>query len=206
VAWGLLYMPVMPSVSAFGVVAVLGVAAAAPARADAVSLTEKSDHTTEGVVTVDAPPDQVYAAATDYANWEALFSDVKSVKVESGGRENARVWFDSRAIRKRVLVQFKNVPGQAIRFVGVEGPKGGRAHGTYRFDPIDGGTRTRVTADLYLEVTGPVSWFVSDSKLRTMRRNKVRADLTDVARHFAHSVSSRSPARAAPPPVPAAHG
>src|SRR5690349_8059241 len=102
----------MTTAARFGVTLVaMAVAAGSPARAEGVSVIEKPGHTTEAVVTVDAPPDQVYAFATDYARWPQRFSDIKSAKLEAGGRENARLWFDSRAVGRKVLVQFENIPG-----------------------------------------------------------------------------------------------
>ncbi len=186
----------------FRIVAVLGVVtAASPAGADGVVLTQKGDHhTTEGEVTVDATPDQVYAFATDYAHWEQQYSDAHDVKVEPGAtREHARVWFDSRAIGHRVLVELDNVPGRTIRFRGIKGPPGGVAHGEYRFEPVDGGKRTRIVADLYLDIQGPVGWFVSDARTRKIREAKLRADLADTVRYFARPVASREPPAAAPP-------
>lgn len=72
-----------------------------------------------------------------------------------------------------------------MRFRGVEGQPGGRAHGEYVLQPIDGGQRTHVVADLYLDVVGIPGWFVSDTQIRSIRRTKLERDLADVARHFA---------------------
>lgn len=157
---------------------------AASAHAEPIAIVEKPDHTTEATVTVDAPPDAVYRMVTDYANWPSLLGDVMSAHVESGGREDARVRFRSRVLEHEVTVVFSNIPDQRIAFHGVEGPPGGRASGTYTLVPIDNGTRTRVTADLYLDVVGIASWVVRDSKIRTMRQAKLQHDLTDVTTYF----------------------
>jgi len=166
-------------------------------HADRVVLDEKGGHVTEGVVTIDAPPDEIYRLVTDYGRWPAILSDVTSVKVERGGSENARVRFHSRAIGYDVTVVFENIPNRALRFLGVEGPPGGRARGEYRMEPIDGGRRTRVTADLYLDVVGIPGWFVSDSSIRDKRREKLGRDLTDIATYFSHHREARAEA---PPP------
>jgi uncharacterized protein YndB with AHSA1/START domain len=158
---------------------------AATSYAEPVALTEKPDHVTEATVTVDAPPDAVYRAVTDYAHWPSLLGDVMSARVESGGRDDARLRFRSRVLEHEVTVVFTNVPDQRIAFRGVEGPPGGRASGTYTLTPIDHGTRTRVTADLYLDVVGVAGWVVRNNKVRTMRRAKLQRDLTDVAGYFA---------------------
>jgi uncharacterized membrane protein len=147
----------------------------------AISLQEMPGHTTEATVDVDAPPAVVYALVTDYARWPQLLGDVRSVKVERGGPRDARVKFRSEILDHTVTVLFDNDPDRSIKFIGVEGPPGGRARGSYLLEPIDGGRRTRVHASLFLDVVGPAGVFVTDSKLRRMREAKLRADLTDVA-------------------------
>jgi uncharacterized membrane protein len=147
-----------------------------------ISLATRPGHITEATVVVDAPPAQVYALVTDYARWPSILSDVRSVKVERGGRNDARVRFRSHALENEVTVQFNNVPGHAIRFKGVKGPPGGRASGSYVLEPVEGGRRTRVVASLYMDVVGVPSVFVSDSKIARMREAKLRADLTDLVR------------------------
>jgi len=158
---------------------------AATAHAEPIALVEKPDHVTEATVTVDAPPDAVYRMVTDYAHWPSLLTDVMSARVESGGRDDARVRFRSRVLEHEVTVVFANVPDERIAFHGVQGPPGGRASGTYTLVPIANGTRTRVTADLYLDVVGVASWVVRDSKIRDMRRAKLQHDLADVVAYFA---------------------
>jgi uncharacterized membrane protein len=155
------------------------VIAAAPASAD-VAITERGGQWSEASITVPAPPSEVYAIATDYAHWQQVFSDIQSVRVLGGSRDSARVELESHALGHRVVVQFDNVPDRAIRFVGVEGPRGGKARGEYILEPIDGGTHTRVTARLYIDVVGVAGVFVRDRKLREMRQNKLRADLGDL--------------------------
>ena len=172
---------------------VAAVAFAAQTSADPIEMSEQPHHVTTATITVDAPPAQIYALATDYARWPAILGDVRSVKVERGGRDDARVRFRSRALQHEVVVQFDNLADHELRFRGVEGPPGGRASGTYFLEPVDGGRRTRIVASLYLEVVGLPGWFVSDSKLRGMREAKLRADLTDVARAFARQAPHGEP-------------
>lgn len=160
------------------------IAVASDARADQLTLTEKPEHVTEGMVTVDATPSEIYEVVTDYAHWRTVFSDVLSVTVKSDGRRDAKVRFKSRALEHTVTVVFDNTPGQLISFRGVEGPPGGRASGSYQLTPVDGGQRTLVHARLYMNVVGVPGLFISDSKIRKMRQAKVRADMTDVMRRF----------------------
>lgn len=149
--------------------------------AEPIHIVEKGGHVTEASVIVDAPPDEVYRAVTDYARWPQMLSDVTSVEVRG-----ERVKFHSRALGRTVTVELDNVPGREIRFRGVDGPPGGRASGRYVLQLVDGGAHTRVTAELYLDVVGFPGVFVRDAKLRDMRTEKLSRDLTDTARWFAH--------------------
>lgn len=162
-----------------------------------VTLSERPGHITEGTVTIDAPPAEVYRVATDYSRWPWVLTDTSGVRIEGGGPQGARVRFRSQAIGYVVTVEFENIPDRAIRFHLVEGPPGGRARGDYRLDPIDGGRRTRVTAELYLDVVGPAGIFVSKSSIRHKREAKVERDLTDLAHWFA----ARNRSAAAAPPA-----
>jgi uncharacterized protein YndB with AHSA1/START domain len=158
------------------------------AAGDSVTLVDKPDHVTEGSVVIDAPPAEVYAAVTDYAHWQAMLHDVSDVSIRSsrgGDERDAKVHFRSRALEHEVTVQFDNVPGQVVRFRGIEGPPGGRASGSFTLAPIDGGKRTQVTASLYLDVVGVPGLFVREPRLRAMRHAKLQADMADVERRFA---------------------
>lgn len=158
---------------------------ATQADAAVVQLAELPDHVTEGRVVIDATPDEVYKLVTDYARWPAILSDIRSVHVERGGPHDARVEFRSNAIGRSVTVQFENEPGHSISFRGVEGPPGGRASGHYALIALDDGKRTLVVARLYMDIVGAPSLFVRDKTVREMRRAKLEADLTDIARYFA---------------------
>jgi uncharacterized membrane protein len=161
-------------------------AVATHAYAEPVQLAELPNHVTQASVVINASPDDIYELVTTYRNWGTILSDIRSVTVEDGDRDNARVRFKSRAIGRTVTVQFDNVPGRSISFRGVEGPPGGRSSGEYDLVAIDGGKRTRVTASLYMNVVGAAGVFVSDGKLRKMRQAKLRADLGDITRYFAN--------------------
>ncbi len=149
------------------------------AHAGIAILSELPDRTTRGTLTIDAPPAAVYQLVTDYARWPAVLSDVASVRIESGDRARAHVRFHSRVSDDTGMLVFDNIPDRLIRF------RGEQTTGLYRLTPIDGGTRTQVTADLHVEVGGIAGWFVSDAKLRSLRRKKLQIDLDDVARWFA---------------------
>lgn len=169
-------------------------ALASEVLADPIALREAGDHLTEATVTIDATPAEIYAVVTDYPRWQAIFSDVSSLKVERGTREDARVRFHSKVFDHDVTVQFANQPDHQIRFEGVKGPPGGRARGTYLLEPVAGG-KTRVVATLYLDVVGLPGVFVSGGKLRHMREVKLRTDITDVMRAVAQRRESVHAAR-----------
>lgn len=160
-------------------------AIAADAHADGVSLSEQPNHVTEAVIVVDASPAQIYALVTDYAHWPQILSDVTSVKVEAGGRRDAKIRFRSKALEHEVAVKFDNVDDREVRFHSVDAPPGARATGTYILEPIDNGTRTQITARFYMNVVGIAGVFVRAKTLRSMRQNKLRADMRDVAARFA---------------------
>lgn len=150
--------------------------------AERATVTEASKTVSKATITVDAPPADVYALITDYAQWRKFLTDVTFVKVESGGQIDARVRMASRALQHKVTIAFNNDPGKAIRFKLVDGPPGARATGEYLLVGIDGGNRTRIDATLYMDVVGVTGIFVTDKKIRKMRQAKVRTDLEDVAR------------------------
>lgn len=131
-------------------------ARAAPAAAEEATLTELGGARTQGVIEVDASPARVYALVTYYENWPNVLSDIKRVDVKSGPRDEAKVWFDSRAMKHGVTVQFDNDKDGVIRFRLVDGPRGARATGEYVLEGVDGGTRTRIRATLYMNVVGAV--------------------------------------------------
>jgi len=157
---------------------------AGPAAAQEATLTELGGAKTQGIIEVDASPTRVYAVMTGYANWPHVLTDVKSAAVKAGGREDAKVRFDSRAMKHAVTVQFDNDADVALRFRMVDGPRGARATGEYLVVSLDGGRRTRITATLYMNVVGVVGWLVRDKTIRKMRQQKLRTDLEDVARYL----------------------
>ena len=157
----------------------------APSAADSdtrASISEVSKTVSKGAITVDAPPADVYALMTSYGDWRKFLTDIAYVKVESGGRKDARVRIESRALEHRVTIAFDNDLDRALRFKLVDGPRGARATGEYVLVPIDGGKRTRIEATLYMDVVGAVGLFVTDKKIRKMRQAKLRTDLEDLAR------------------------
>lgn len=145
---------------------------------------ESSKTVSSGTIEVDAAPADVYALITDYTAWRRFLTDIVSVSVTSGGRRDAVVRMESRALGHEATLRFDNAPDKAIRFTLIDGPRGARASGEYSLVSINQGTRTRIQAKLYMDVVGVVAIFVTDARIRNMRQAKLRADLEDVSRWF----------------------
>jgi uncharacterized membrane protein len=151
-------------------------------HAEPATIKEESKTVSQGSVTVEAPPPDVYALLTDYANWRKYLSDIERVKVKSGGRRDAEVEMKSRALGHTVTLKFDNDADKLVKFKLVDGPRGARAWGEYTLVAIDEGKHTRIDARLYMDVVGAVGIFVTDKRIRKMRQAKLRADLEDIAR------------------------
>ncbi len=158
------------------------------ANADPVEITERGDHVTEAEVVVDASAAQIYELITDYSRWPRALSDIQSVIVEEGGRRDARVKFTSRALEHTLTVRFDNVVDREVRFRSDDDRFRGRASGEYLLEPVDG-RHTRVRARLYLDVADVQGADANEPLARRMREDKLRADMTDVARSFGEQVA-----------------
>ena len=175
--------------------ALAAVTAGAPAArgAPAPTISERPHHSSQGTITIDAPPAEVYTAMTDYALWPRFLTDVEWTKVQAGGRRDARIRMRTHSLGHEVTIQFDNIDNQAVRFELIDGPPGARANGAYVLVPLDGGTRTRVDATLYMNVVGAPGLFISDAKIKRLRQAKLRGDLADGAREIErrHAAAAR---------------
>jgi uncharacterized protein YndB with AHSA1/START domain len=105
------------------------------------------------VTTIDiaAPPEVVYAYATDpvrFAEWQR---DVAGVKLLDDGRfETTRRFAGARNTLTQQVVRDDPPHEWAAR--GLDGPI--RAHASIRIEPLDGGRRSRVTFTLDFEAAG----------------------------------------------------
>lgn len=164
-------------------------AAAAPAAPVRIYQSPDNEAITEGETTLAADPDAVYRAVTDYARWPAMFPDIRRAIVTSQTGVDARVTF-IHAAGNRDNIHFHNQP--AARMVWFE-DTGGRAEVWAEIVFVSGdrpGT-TRVHSRLYVDVHGLASLFVSDRKLRTIREQRVREDLTQLRAYFASDVEAQ---------------
>jgi hypothetical protein len=170
------------------VVAAVSAAAAAPAQLR-IYQSPDDDAITVGETTLAADPDAAYRAATEYARWAVIFPDIHRVVVTSQRGDDARVTF-IHPDGNRDNLHFRNQP--AARMVWFE-DTGGRAEvwGEILFLPGDRPGTTRVRSRLYADVNGFVSLFVSDGKVRTLREQRIRDELTQLRAYFAREVEAQ---------------
>jgi hypothetical protein len=164
-------------------VIVLGGASAM--AAPEIHVYESRDHSsiTEGDTVVAADPDDAYRAASDYAQWSSIFSDIRDVKITELRGSDARVTF-VHTDGNRDNLHFRNQP--AARMVWFE-DTGGRAEvwAEIVFVPGTVAGTTMLHTRLYADVHGFASLFVSDSKLRNLRQQRVRDYLRELRAYFA---------------------
>jgi hypothetical protein len=168
--------------------AVTTATASADPTAIRVHASRSDDAITEGETTLAVDPATAYAAATDYAQWRHMFPDIREVYVTRRVGDDARVTFVHGA-GNRDNLHFRNQP--AARMVWFE-DTGGRAEvwAEIVFAPGAEPGTTRVRSRLYVDVHGVASLFVSDGKLRRIREQRVRDDLTNLRSYFARSLTA----------------
>jgi hypothetical protein len=152
---------------------------------------------TEGETILAAEPDAVYRAVIDYPRWTTMFPDIRQVIVTSQVGGHDRVTF-VHADGNRDNVHFHNQA--ATRLVWFE-DTGGRAQVWVEivFFPGERPGTTRVHSRLYADVHGWASLFVSDDKLRSLREQRVRQDLSNLRTYFAHWVAAQGSDRSPTP-------
>lgn len=161
-----------------------GVVTASPAS---ILVTEADDEgTSVGVIALDARPEEVHAALTDFPNWPKLFSDVRWTKVKRRNAGHIQGEFQSLSLgHAHELEVFARPPSQ-VRFQVVP-EHGVDLWGEFVLAPAgSGGTHVRYA--LHSDVAGILGWFASNSSLRDKRRAKVRRDLQDLLRRFPGTV------------------
>jgi Polyketide cyclase / dehydrase and lipid transport len=161
-----------------------------PAAADAPrgpsihwSRDKKDPRWVNGYVLVDTAPDAVWAALQGVSSWPTMFSDIKTMKVK---RHDGNAWrlemstrtFDCGAHDYEVLVQ----PDRTIS-VRMLVP-GANAVAYVRVRPVQGTEQSIVTYDLFVDVRGVASWFISEKTLRQKQEAMTTRYLGDLQRAF----------------------
>jgi len=138
---------------------------------------------THAETVIDIDPDAAYQAVADYGRWSTIFPDIRRVVVTKQLGSDARVTL-IHAAGNRDNVHFRNQP--LARMVWFE-DTGGRAKvwAEIVFAPGDRPGTTHVRSRIYADVPGFASLFVSDAKLRRLRQQRIRDDLSNLRAYFA---------------------
>lgn len=129
---------------------------------------------TESIV-VNAAPEVVYAAVTDFANYVNWLSDFKRVEVlerDTLGRPlevEFRAAAFGRSTTYTLRYDYSHAP-EELRWTQIEGDLTESLHGQYRFEPAGAGTK--VTYDLEVELMVPIPAFI---KARAAQRIQTQA-------------------------------
>jgi hypothetical protein len=144
---------------------------------------QEDDAISEGDTLVAAEPDAAYATAVDYGRWTSMFPDIRNAVVTRQAGVDALVTFVY-ADGHRDNLHFHNRP--MSRTVWFE-DTGGRATvwAEITFTAGQQAGTTKVHTRIYADVHGVASWFVSDSKVRHMREQRIHDDLTHIRAFFA---------------------
>ena len=181
--------PVFASMALCAFACVARPSVASPSGEIRVYQSPDDDAITEGETTLATQPDTAYHAATDYMRWAVMFSDIRQVIITSQSGNDARVTF-VHGDGNRDNIHFRNQP--AARMVWFE-DTGGRAEVWAEIVFLPGarpGT-TRVHSRLFADVHGLTSLFVSDRKVRRLREQRVRDQLTELRAYFAREVEAQ---------------
>jgi uncharacterized protein YndB with AHSA1/START domain len=102
-------------------------------------------------IEIDRPPQEVFGFATDPQRFSEWQRDVVSVRMLDGSRFSTirRFGGAERTVTQQII---RNDPPRGWAAAGIDGPI--RPHATIGVEPIDGGTRSRVTFTLDFEGHG----------------------------------------------------
>jgi ribosome-associated toxin RatA of RatAB toxin-antitoxin module len=112
----------------------------------------------EHSIEISRPPDEVFAALNDVSRFGEWQPDIVSARVDGDGPVQAGTRVTStRKLGKRELTTTTEVtefsPPRSYSFRGIDGPV--RPIGKGTVEPLDGGTRSRITFELDFEGHGP---------------------------------------------------
>lgn len=170
-----------------GVIATIMALAATRAYANVSVFESKRDAVTEGDAVLNCDPETAYRAATDYHRWLQIFPGVIRARVTKQVGDEARVTFDHDDGTTDKL-HFKNEPAKrAMWFEQVGGDADVWCWTTFSPGPAPG--TTRVHTWFYADVTGAASWFVDGAKIRNLRQQQVRTNLSQLQAYFARNAS-----------------
>lgn len=157
-----------------------------------VTVTPGSDSAiTDGEVTIDGDPAQVFAAAQNYKAWTELMPDVAKVEIHDQKGDDAHVTLVA-PNGHRDNLHFHNTPQARLIFFEDTGNHG-RADvwAEIVFAPTAQPTSTRVHIRLYAKVHGVATLVVSDSDVKQQREQKITAELSQMREYFRRRVANR---------------
>jgi len=163
----------------------LASAATDPPRAPSVhwARDKKDPRWVNGFVLVDTAPDAVWAALQKVPSWPTMFSDIKTMKVK---RHEGNAWrlemstktFDCGTHDYDVTI--KQDRTITIRML----VPGANASAYVRVSPVPGTEQSIVRYDLFVDVRGVASWFISEKTLQQKQEAMTIRYLNDLYRAF----------------------
>ena len=157
----------------------LAIAAPAPTVSDGPNANEATAQ-----VEVAVGPERVYAALANVGQWSKLFSDVARTNIVSRTDSTAVADVESRLIGHAHRFSFAFRAPQTVRLVQADQSHGSKLWMHFQIEPAGTGQRAKVKGTLHYEVGGFWGFFVSDGKLRSLRRQKLLQDLSDLVAIF----------------------
>jgi len=148
-----------------------------------VNIFEKGQNVTEGDAIIATDPETAYRAVTDYQRWLTMFKNVRRAILlhQDGNEAKVRFVHDDGSHDD---LHFKNRPQtRTMWFEQLGGDAEVKAEIAF-YPGADPGT-CRVHTRFYADVKGMASLFVSDDKVKKLRQEQVRDDLTQLQAYFA---------------------
>jgi len=173
----------MLTMKAMGRVIVILCALAGAARANVKVFESKQASVTEGEAIIATDPETAYRAVTDYQRWLTMFRNVRRAILVNQAGDEARVRFVHDDGSHDDL-HFKNRPwARTMWFEQIGGDADVKAEVAF-YPGAQPGTCV-VHTKFYADVKGMASLFVSDDKVKRLRQDQVRDNLTQLQAYFA---------------------
>ncbi len=173
----------MLTMKLMGRVIVIVCALAATAHANVKVFESKQASVTEGEAIIATDPDTAYRAVTDYQRWLTMFKNVRRAITLHQDGDEAKVRFVHDDGSHDDL-HFKNRPwARTMWFEQIGGDAEVKAEIAF-YPGAEPGTCV-VHTRFYADVKGMASLFVSDDKVKKLRQDQVRDDLTQLQAYFA---------------------
>ncbi len=138
----------------------------------------------QGEVTVDAPPDVVFARLEHVETWPQLLTDIARLKVLDHRDSHWEIELETRTLGHGMLGYDVNIgPGKVAKLTTNRMGVKAVGHTLVRPGPTPG--QSNVVYSLFLEVSGLPSLLISDKTLREKQEHMLTVTLADFQRAFA---------------------